>query len=268
MSGLPQPSSTSTALITGASSGIGIELARLLAERGHHLTLVARREDRLKEVAAELSGGGKPGADVVACDLADPEARGVMVGTLLGGPRNVEILVNNAGFGLTGRMFNNSAERHTEMIRLNIEAVVDLMDRFSPGMVERGRGGILNVASTAGFQPLPGMAVYAATKSFVLSVSEAAHTELSGRGVTVTALCPGPVRTEFAEVANLNEFESNTPDRMWMEADETARIGIEGFEAGKRVVIAGNLNKISAAGGRHLPRWALLPLVKGLYGRN
>lgn len=265
MSGIPAPSSTSTALITGASSGIGIELARLLAKRGHHLTLVARREDRLRQLAEELSDSG---AEVISCDLADPEARGVMVGTLLGGPRKVEILVNNAGFGLTGRMFNNPPERHSEMIRLNIEAVVDLMDRFSPGMVERGRGGILNVASTAGFQPLPGMAVYAATKAFVLSVSEAAHTELSGRGVTVTALCPGPVRTEFAEVANLDQFESNTPDRMWMEADETARLGIEGFESGKRVVIAGNLNKISAAGGRHLPRWALLPLVKGLYGRN
>lgn len=268
MSGLPAPSDSSTALITGASSGIGIELARLLAARGHHLTLVARREDRLEQVAEEISAPGGPGADVVPCDLADPEARGVMVGTLLGGQRKVEILVNNAGFGLTGRMFNNPPERHTEMIRLNIEAVVDLMDRFSPGMVERGKGGILNVASTAGFQPLPGMAVYAATKAFVLSMSEAAHTELSNRGVTVTALCPGPVRTEFAEVANLDAFESNTPDRMWMEADETARIGIEGFEAGKRVVIAGNLNKISAAGGRHLPRWALLPLVKGLYGRN
>lgn len=268
MSQLPPPSSTSTALITGASSGIGIELAKLLSARGYHLTLVARRKERLEEVAEQLSGDGKPGADVMVCDLADPEARGMMVGTLLGGEREVEILVNNAGFGLTGRMFNNSAERHTEMIRLNIEAVVDLMDRFSPGMVERGRGGILNVASTAGFQPLPGMAVYAATKSFVLSMSEAAHTELDEKGVVVTALCPGPVRTEFAEVADLSGFEANTPDRMWMEADETARIGIEGFEAGKRVVIAGNLNKISAAGGRHLPRWALLPLVRGLYGRN
>lgn len=232
------------------------------------MTLVARREDRLRELADELSGDGLPGAAVIPCDLADPEERGVLVGRLLEGDRKVEILVNNAGFGLTGRMFKAEPERHSEMIRLNIEAVVDLMDRFSPGMVERGRGGILNVASTAAFQPLPGMAVYAATKSFVLSVSEAAHVELADKGVVVTVLCPGPVRTEFGEVANLGEFESNTPARVWMDADETARIGLEGFEAGKRVVIAGNLNKLSAAGGRHLPRWALLPLVKGLYGRR
>lgn len=205
---------------------------------------------------------------MIPCDLADPEERGVLVGRLLEGDRKVEILVNNAGFGLTGRMFKAEPERHSEMIRLNIEAVVDLMDRFSPGMVERGRGGILNVASTAAFQPLPGMAVYSATKSFVLSVSEAAHVELAEKGVVVTVLCPGPVRTEFGEVANLGDFESNTPARVWMDADETASIGLEGFEAGKRVVIAGNLNKLSAAGGRHLPRWALLPLVKGLYGRR
>ena len=204
----------------------------------------------------------------MACDLADPEQRGVLVGKLLGGERKVEILVNNAGFGLTGRMYKAEPERHTEMIRLNIEAVVDLMDRFSPGMVERGRGGILNVASTAAFQPLPGMAVYSATKAFVLSMSEAAHVELADKGVVVTALCPGPVRTEFGEIASLDEFESNTPPRIWMDADETARIGMEGFEAGKRVVIAGNLNRLSAAGGRHLPRWALLPMLKGLYGRR
>jgi len=269
MSGLPPGSSSSTALVTGASSGIGIDLARELSQRGHHVTLVARREERLRELAAELGANpASPGADAVPCDLADSAARAGLVDRLLASGRDVAVLVNNAGFGIRGRLARSDPERQVEMVRLNVEAVTDLCARLSTPMAERASGAILNVASTAAFQPLPGLAVYAATKAFVLSLSEALHTELDPHGVVVTALCPGPVRTEFVEVADIGEFQSSTPDVMWSDPHEVARDGIEGLERGKRVVVSGTLNRVVAAGGRFSPRGLQLRLTRSLYGRR
>jgi hypothetical protein len=153
------------------------------------------------------------------------------------------------------------------MVRLNCEALLDLQARYAPAMAERGRGAILNVASTAAFQPMPGTATYAASKAFVLSLSEATHSELKGKGVTVTALCPGPVKTEFAEVAGIGGAEEQLPDLFWASPEEVAKAAVEGLEGGKRVVIPGVLNRAGAIGGQHAPRALALPLVKRIWAQ-
>jgi hypothetical protein len=262
---LPPASESATALVTGASSGIGAELARGLAQRGHGLTLVARRESRLSELAAELSGAHGVRVEVIGADLGDPAERERLAAEIETRGLTVETLVNNAGFGNSARLNQADRERILEMVRLNCEALVDLQARYTPGMVERGRGAVLNVASTAAFQPIPGTAAYAATKAFVLSLSEATHAELSGAGVTVTALCPGPVKTEFAEVAGVGGAEESLPGVFWTPVDEVARMAIEGLEKGRRVVVPGLLNRAGAMGGQHTPRGLALPLVKRLW---
>ena len=265
--GLPAPSAAGTALVTGASSGIGAEIARELARRGHHLTLLARRDERLRSLAAEISGelGGE--AEVIGCDLADASAReriGERVGAI---GRQVEVLVNNAGFGHRGDFANGDPSRQVEMVRVDVEAVVDLCGRFLAGMVRRGRGAVINVASTAAFQPLPGSATYAASKSFVLSFSESVHTELRGSGVTLTAVCPGPVRTEFTEVAGMEGAEDRTPGAIWMTAADVAGDAVRAADEGKRVVVPGILNRAGAIAGQHSPRALALPLVSRLWSR-
>src|SRR5436190_681314 len=190
---LPDPSTEHTVVVTGASAGIGTELARELASRGHGLTLVARRRDRLEELAEELE---VPVA-VEPCDLADPEERTRLIGAL-GRGRPIAGVCNNAGYGTVGRFADLPLDREVGEVRLNVEALVELTGAFLPQMTDRGAGAILNVASTASYQPLPNMAVYAATKAFVRSFSEATHTELGGTGVSVTTLCPGFTETEFA----------------------------------------------------------------------
>ena len=204
---LPDPSPRGTALVTGASSGIGAAIAAELAARGHAVTLVARREERLRTLATELTAEHGTEAAGIACDLAHPAERDRLAGLLQSTGRAIEILVNNAGFGSRGRFATNDRARMVEMVRVNVEAVVDLTSRFLPGMAERGRGAVINVASMAAFQPLPGSATYAASKSFVLSFSEAIRTEQRGSGVTVTAVCPGPVRTEFTAAAGMSGVE-------------------------------------------------------------
>lgn len=262
---LPEPSTGGTALVTGASAGIGTAIARELATRGHALTLVARREERLRSLADELHAEHGVEAEVIACDLADAgERKGLVAETAKRG-RWVEILVNNAGFGSRGEFVANDPERMVGMVRTNVEAVVDLSGRFLPGMVERGRGAVVNMASTSAFQPLPGTAVYAASKSFVLSFSEAIRTELRGSGVTVTAVCPGPIRTEFTEAAGMPGVENATPDVFWMEADELARQAINGADADKRVVVPGALNRVGSILGRHSPRVLALPIAERLW---
>lgn len=253
---LPPPSSTSTCLVTGASSGIGAEFARQLSQRGHHVTLVARREERLRTLAAELGE-----ADVHACDLSDAAAR---EGLVAGLTRSVEVLVNNAGFSTSGPFWKADRARELGMVRTNVEAVVDLCALVAGDMVERRRGAVLNVASTAAFQPLPMQAGYAATKAFVLSFSEALHAELRGTGVAVTALCPGPVDTEFMDVANLPDADG-TPGFLWSSAEEVARAGIHGLEHGKRVVIPGVLNRAGAIGGQHAPRSLVLRVAARMH---
>ncbi|HEY5025104.1 MAG TPA: SDR family oxidoreductase [Acidimicrobiales bacterium] len=256
---LPPPSPTSTALVTGASSGIGADLARELARRGHGVTLVARREQRLTELAAELHQAHRVRSEVVALDLTDPAARGDLLGTLTERGLTVEVLVNNAGFSTTGPVFRSDRQREMAMIRTDVEAVVDLCSIFTPGMVERGRGSVLNVASTAAFQPLPGQAGYGASKAFVLSYSRAIRAELRASGVTVTALCPGPVKTEFAESAGftIEESENSLPKFMWLPAAEVARQAVVGLEQGKGVVIPGFANQVGAQFARTMPPQAL-----------
>jgi len=261
---LPPPSPSSTALITGASSGIGTEIARELAARGHGVTLAARREERLRTLANELAGTGVR-AEVVAADLESERGRDSLAAAIDALGLEVEILVNNAGFGNSAPAHRAERDRVLSMVRLNCEAPLDLQIRYSPGMAERGRGAIINVASTAAFQPMPGTATYAATKSFVLSLSEATHSELASKGVTVTALCPGPVKTEFAGVAGVGAAEDKLPGVFWTDASDVARAAIAGAESGKRVVIPGLVNRAGAIGGQHAPRMLALPLTKRLW---
>ena len=258
---LPAPSTGGTALITGASSGIGAAIARELAKRGHAVTLTARRLERLQSLASELAAEHGVTATAVECDLADPEARDRLAERIGEEGRVVEVLVNNAGFGSHANFAASDRARVTGMVRLNVEAVVDLTGRYLPGMGERGRGAIVNIASVGAFQPLPGSATYAATKAFVLSFSEAIHTEQRGSGVTVTAVCPGPVKTEFTEVSGIGGVEDDTPDLIWMTAEEIARHAVEGAEHGKRVVVPGAIARAQSLLGQHTPRARELSVI-------
>jgi short-subunit dehydrogenase len=203
--------------------------------------------------------------EVVACDVADPAARAAMVAALGERGLDVEVLVNNAGFGTAGHFVELESERETELVRTNVEAVVALCHEYAPRMAERGRGAILNVASTAAFQPLPIQATYAASKAFVLSFTEALHEELGAHGISVTALCPGPVETEFMAVAGMTESVSSTPKFVWATAEQVAKAGVKGLEKGKRVVVPGGLNRAGAIGGHIAPRSLLLPLARRLH---
>jgi short-subunit dehydrogenase len=265
---LPEPSPSGTALVTGASSGIGAAIARELASRGHAVTLVARREERLRSLATELTAEHDAEAAAIGCDLSEPAERERLAAVLAGTGRAVEILVNNAGFGSRGEFVTNDPERMLEMVRINVEAVVDLTSRFLPGMAERGRGAVINIASVAAFQPMPGAATYAASKAFVLSFSEAIRTEQRGSGVSVTAVCPGPVRTEFTEAAGMSGVEDTTPDLIWMTAEEIARHAVEGAEHDKRVVVPGALNRVQSIAGQHAPRALALPLIERIWGAS
>lgn len=260
---LPSPAADRTCLITGASSGIGADLARVLAGKGFGVTLVARREDRLRDLADELADRSGIRAEVMAVDLADDAAREKMVPELDGRGLSVDVLVNNAGFSTVGPVHASDATREVAMIRTDVEAVAHLCSLFVPGMVERGRGAVLNVASTAAFQPLPGQAGYAACKAFVLSYTRALGQELTGKGVTVTALCPGPVETGFAEAAGIDDDEAadSLPRFMWVSSPEVARHAVAGLEKGRAVVIPGAPNRIGASLAHLTPRRLLLPIL-------
>jgi uncharacterized protein len=259
---LPAPSYGSTVLITGASSGIGADLARQFAERGYNVTLTARRRERLEGLADELREAHDIHVDVETCDLADAAARRRLADKLRSGEREVVGVCNNAGFGNLGNLLDQDLESETDVVRLNVEAVHELTGAFLPRMVEQGAGAVLNVASTAAFQPLPGFATYAASKAFVHSFSEAVHSELSGTGVSVTSLCPGFTRTEFEQAAGAEDAASKLPGFTWMESEDVARQAVEGMLAGKRTVVPGVLNKAVSTSGRYVPRTVLLPLVK------
>ena len=258
---LPDPSYGSTILITGASSGIGADLTRQLAERGYNVTLTARRRDRLEELAEELREAHDVHVDVESCDLGGATARKKLAAKLLSGEREVVGVCNNAGFGNVGRFLEQDLGKETQVVRLNVEAVHELTGAFLPRMVAQGAGAILNVASTAAFQPVPGFATYAATKAFVHSFSEAVHSELSGTGVSVTSLCPGFTRTEFDQAAGAEDAASKLPGFTWMESEDVARQAIEGMLAGRRTVVPGVVNRILSTSGRFMPRTVLLPLI-------
>ena len=261
---LPTPSADTAALVTGASSGIGIDLARELARRGHNLILVARRKERLEEVAAELRAGSLR-VEVLACDLADPAARDALPEQVAALGLTVTVLVNNAGYGSAGPFLELDLAAETQMVRLNCEAPVALTGAFAPAMAERGSGAILNVASTAAFQPLPRQATYGGTKAFMLNWSDALHAELSGAGVAVTALCPGPVETEFAEVAGAEGLFEHAPSFAVVPAAEVARQAIEGLEKNRRTVVPGVAIKLVALSSRLTPRSLLLPAMQKFY---
>ena len=257
---VPEPRPDSTCLVTGASSGIGADVARSLARRGHGVVLVARRSERLEELAGELAGAHGVRAEVLVCDLSDAHMRRGLPDRVAGLGLTVEVLVNNAGFGSGGLFQELDHEREVEMVRLNVEAVVDLCGHYVPEMARRGRGAVLNVASTAAFQPLPRQATYSATKAFVLGFSEAIHADLMGTGVTVTCMCPGPVETDFPDTAGIQEAAEGLPSIFWTQSPDVAEEGVRGLERGKRVVIPGALNRASALGGQHVPRSLLLRL--------
>jgi uncharacterized protein len=259
---LPEPSASATALITGASSGIGEAIAGLLAERGHGVTVVARREDRLRALATALAAEHGVRAEPIAADLGTQAGRDELLERVTALGLDVEILVNNAGFGDSGNLHRGDPSRLTQMVRLNCEALLDLQARYSPAMAERGRGAIINVASTSAFQPIPGTATYAATKAFVLSLSEATHSELSGKGVTVTAVCPGPVKTEFAAEAGLGDANESLPGFIWTDVEDVAREAVNGADKGNRVVVPGLMNRAGALLGQHSPRALVLPVAK------
>jgi hypothetical protein len=265
---LPEPDAATTVVITGASSGIGTELARQLAERGYNLVLVARRRERLEELAGTLRARHGVAIDVDATPVGDPAARERLLAALRDNGRSVVGLCNNAGFATYGRLQDTDPQREQEEIRVNVDAVHHLTVGLLPGMVDRGEGAILNVASVAAFQPLPYQATYAATKAFVLSFSEAAHTDLLGTGVSCTALCPGPTRTEFVDVAQMHGLEAQAPGFLWQSAEDCARDGIVAMLEGRRTEVPRITNKLSANAGRLTPRSVLLPVVRQIYGRN
>ncbi len=261
---LPPPAPDSTCLITGASSGIGSEIARHLARRGHGVTLVARREERLRELADELGQAHAVRAEVVGASVADHDARAELAAEIERRGLTVETLVNNAGYGSAGRFQDLDPDGEEGMVRLNVEAVVGFCGIYASRMVDRGRGVILNVASTAAFQPLPYQATYAASKSFISSFSEALYVDLAGTGVTVTVLYPGPTRTEFDEESGMGSFDQ-LPSFLVDDPGDVARAAVEGIEAGRRSVVPGAHNVISALGGRFAPRSVLLPALGRLY---
>ena len=242
-----------TALVTGASGGIGEALARLLAMNGHDLVLVARREKALQALAVELEGVHGARSVVIAADLVDPAAPRTIARKVEDAGKTVEVLVNNAGYAVHGAVAENHERAELDMLQVNVMALVHLTKLFLPAMVERERGRILNVASTAAFAPGPYMAGYYASKAFVLSWSEGLASEVAGAGVTVTVLCPGPTETNFAATAGVQKkrlFRGNTV----MDAASVARSGFRGLMSGTRVVVPGMRNKVLVAGSRLVPR--------------
>ena len=243
----------STALVTGGSGGIGLEIAKELARKNFDLVLVARNRDTLEAAAGQLEGKFDVKAHVFAADLRRPEAAQQIFDFLHNESLPIEVLVNNAGFGLGGEFAETELQRELDMIQVNIGALTHLTKLFLPPMVRRRSGKILNVASTAAFQPGPLMAVYYATKAYVLSFSQALAEELRDTGVTVTALCPGPTQTDFAEAAEMTSSRLFTSFGV-ADADDVARYGVSAMLRGKRLAIPGIRNKVLAQANRIAPR--------------
>ncbi len=249
-------------LITGASGGIGLELARIFAREHYDVVLVARNQTRLEEIAAELRSSHGVQADVIARDLASPEAPAEIQRQV--GP--VDVLVNNAGYGLYGPFADSPVEDELNLMHLNMDALVALTRLFLPAMIASRRGRILNVASTAAFQPGPLMALYYASKAFVLHFSEAIANELEGTGVTVTILCPGPTETGFQARAAMEDSRLVRMGRM-MSAKAVAEKGYRGLIRGKTIVMPGVRNRILAQSVRFSPRKLVTKIARMLQDR-
>src|SRR5271170_3773316 len=247
-------------LITGASSGIGLELAKCFAADGCHLILVARNTAALELLAAELRRNWKVEVMILTADLSLPETPKRIFAELSAQKITVDVLVNNAGFGANGMFVEISLPRQLEMLQVNITALMELTGLFLPGMIQRKRGGILNVGSVAGFLPGPGMAVYYATKAFVLSFTEALAEELVGTGLTVSVLCPGPTESNFGNVARGKKVRQIKTGKMTSEA--VAVYGHRAFRKGKVTAVPGLQNKAFVFLNRILPRPLPRKLVK------
>jgi uncharacterized protein len=227
--------------------------------------LVARRADRLAVLATELADAHDVRAETIECDLQVKAARKRMLARIAELGLQVDVLVNNAGFGTAGLFQRLDGEREAEMVRLNCEVVVALCGRFVPEMVERGGGAVLNVASVAGFQPLPTQATYSASKAFVLHFTQALSADLHGTGVTATALCPGPVKTEFIDVASLDQEAGMLPGFVWVSSPDVAEAGVRGLESGKGVVVPGAVSRAVALSGQFTPRSVFLAAARRVY---
>lgn len=264
---LPSPAPDSIALVTGASSGIGEQFARALSERGYRVALVARREERLAKLADELGGAGR--AIPIAADLSVPGDRDRLAGRIDELGAMVEVLVNNAGFGVYRAFVDSGRERELNQLRVLVEAPVDLMGRYLPGMVERRRGTVINMSSTAGLQPLPYNAGYSAAKAYLLQLSEAIHAELEDHGVTVTAVCPGPVPSGFQEASDASYFAERLPKFTFVSSERVVRDALAAADRGRISVIPGGPHvKAALAPNRRLPRWLVLPISKRMTARR
>lgn len=260
------PTPRPVALVTGASAGIGKELARRFARGGHDLVLTARRADELRALADELRPAGVA-AHVFPADLSDPATPRRLFDEIATAGLTIDVLVNNAGVGVYGPFADASPDRLLAMLRVNVLALTELARLFLPGMVSRGRGRVLNVASTAAFQPGPLMAGYYATKAYVLSLSEALAHELRGTGVTVTCLCPGPTRTEFGAAAAMDGSRLFDSPNV-MDAAPVADAGYRATMRGRRVVIPGLWNRLGAFATRFVPRSLLMRVVERIQAKR
>jgi len=252
-----------TALVTGASYGIGLDLAECFAKDGYNLILTARSADALKQAADKLSAQYKIIATPIALDLGAHGGGTKLAQEIAAKGLNVDVLVNNAGYGIAGAMDGSKADEQLGMVDLNVRALLELTQIYWPSMLKNRRGGVLNVASTAAFQPGPLMATYYASKAFVLSFSEALWKEAEGTGVHVSCLCPGPTTSKFRERAGTgktNLSKAGTP----MSSMSVAKLGYKGFQKNTRVVVTGLRNRILAAATAWMPRNTLLGIVKNL----
>jgi len=256
-----------TALITGASSGIGFELSKIFAKNGYNLVLVSRNKQRLDVIATEIENQNNIKAKVLSKDLSKTSAPQELYDDLISDGIRIDVLVNNAGFGINGRFVDYNPDKHMELIQLNVTSLTLLCNLFGTDMAKRRTGSILNVASTAAFQAGPLMSTYYASKAYVLSLSEALNNEFAHDGVKVSVLCPGPTDTEFADRADMTNAKIiNVP---WiMDAAKVAEIGFSGLMRGKKIIIPGLMNKLLAFSVRLTPRSVLVLITRSLNQKN
>ncbi len=263
---LPPPSPGSVAVVTGASSGIGEQFARQLVARGYRVVVTARREDRLQQLCTEL--GGEKHAVAIGTDLAVPAHRDRLVARIEELGAQVDILVNNAGLGIYTKFGAEGRAKELQMLRVDVVAVADLMLRYLPGMVERGRGAIINLSSVSGFQPAPYNAGYAAAKAYVLWLSEAVNAEVAGNGVTVTAVCPGPVPTEFQAANDADYLVDRMPGFTQVSAERVVADALKAAERGRASVVPGGPQvRFTLGASRHVPTPLVLPVLTRMLKR-
>lgn len=260
---LPPPTPRNRAVVTGASSGIGEALAERLADCGYALILVARREDRLRELAERLARQYRVDAEVYPCDLGERDARAKLAAELAA--RDIAVLCNNAGFATYGPLSTLDPERERLQVELDVNAVHELTLAVLPGMLERKSGAILITGSTAGNQPGPNNTTYAASKAFANTFAESLHAELAGSGVGCTLLAPGPVKTEFTQVAEAPGIDRLVPGPLWVSAEAAAKQAIAGLAKGKCRVVPGPFAKVQTLSGQYSPRWISALLLRAVY---